>query len=418
MEKLSPSDFYSASNRRIFEAMLSLEGKNSGFDPLTIQRELERTGDLESVGGPAYIASLFDGVARFSDIRAYVALIEDASLRRQLVKAGDVAIKAAYDKAETAAEQLNRAQKAICDVQARNSVASWHGAAELAYDALSRFEERAQRGQLITGLATGFLDFDCMTGGLQRKEMYVIGGRPKMGKTAFVGSLLVNVGLQEQNWKNGKPPVSAFFSLEMSKELVTDRMMASLSLVDLQRLKSGMLNDRDFRSLTDAARQMESIGLEVDDSAHLTPMMMRSKLRQIQQRRGGLDLVVVDYLQMMQPDRRSESTLREVSEVSRALKAISKEFSVPVVALASLSRKCEDRTDKRPMPSDLRESGNIEFDADLIAFLYRDAVYNQNAEPNLAELIVRMSRNSPVGTVNLLFRSGISRFDNLGGAYA
>lgn len=417
LEKLTPVDFYIPSNRRIFEAMLRLEGKGSEFDPLLIQRELESSGDLERVGGQVYIASLFDGVPRLSDVRPYVALIEGASLRRQLLHAGDLVMKSAYDFESSAEEQVSRAQKVVCDVQSRSNAASWVGAGELAYNAFVRIENRAADGRLITGLATGFTDFDYMTGGLQRKELYVVGGRPKMGKTAWVGSLLTNVGEAELNRRNDQPPISAFFSLEMSKELISERMLAGLSHVDLHRLKSGMVNANDFRALSLAVGRMESLGLEIDDSPALTPTMMRSKLRQIQQRRGGLDLVVVDYLQMMQPDKRYESTLREVSEVSRALKAVGKEFDVPVVALASLSRKCEERTDKRPIPSDLRESGSIESDADLIAFIYRDAVYNQNAEPNLAELIVRAHRNGPTGTVNLLFRGGISRFDNLERSY-
>lgn len=415
VEKLVPTDFLSPSNRRIFEAILKLEGESRGFDLLLIQTDLNNSADLERVGGPAYIASLFDGCPRFSDIRSYVDLVEDCAIRRKQITAGDIAIKAAYDFSEPAQAQLNHAQKVLCDIQSQSTAAQWSTSGDLAYQAICRIEERTQNGRLITGIATGFTDFDYMTCGLQPSELYVIGGRPKMGKTAWVASLLTNAAEDEANRRGGKPPVCAFFSLEMGKDLMTERMQAGLARVDLTRIKSGMVNKEDMRRLSEAADRMAFMNIEIDDSAKQTPMMIRAKLRQLKQRRGGLDLVIVDYLQMVQPDTRSESLVREVSEVTRGLKAIAKDFKVPVVALASLSRKCEERSDKRPVPSDLRESGNIESDADLIAFIYRDFVYNPNAEPNLAELIVRAQRNGPTGTVNLVFRGGISRFDSLEG---
>lgn len=417
VEKLMPSDFWFPSNRKIIEQMLALEGEGKPIEPSTIQRRLEAAGELTACGGPAYIASLLDGCPRFSDITNYVDRVEDAAMRRKQIVASNRAIEAAYDFSEPAQVQLNLAQKAICDIQTQSSVAKWYTSGDLAYEAVSRIEERMLDGRLITGIATGYTDFDYMTSGLQKTELYIIGGRPKMGKTAWVSSMLTNAAESDANRRNDQPPVCTFFSLEMSKEKMIERMMSGLSRVDGMRIKSGMLNKADIRALSEAANRLEAMRIEIDDSTKQTPMMIRSKLRQIQQKRGGLDLVVVDYLQMIQPDQRSDSVVREVSEVTRALKAIGKDFNVPVVALASLSRKCEERTDKRPVPSDLRESGNIESDADLIAFIYRDAVYNANAEPNVAELIVRANRNGPAGKVDLIFRGSISRFENMESNY-
>lgn len=413
VEKLTPADFYNPSNRRILQVMLALEGEGKPIDPLTIQRRLEATGDLSDCGGPAYIASLFDGVPRFSTITNYVDRVEDCSVRRKQIAAGNQAMQLAYDFEQPAQVQLNAAQKALCDIQTRDGGAKWIQTGEAAYDALTTIEARMEDGKLITGIATGFADFDFMTAGLQKSDLIVIGGRPKMGKTAFAGSLLTNAAEDQDNWQNGAPPVIAFFSLEMSRAQIVHRMLCSLAKVDMQRARSGMVNKSDLKALSEAAERLDAMRIEIDDSSHQTPTMIRSKLRQLQQRRGALNLVVVDYLQIVSPDKRSDSMVREVSEVSRALKAIAKDFNVPVVALASLSRKPEERADKRPVPSDLRESGNIEFDADLIAFLYRDAVYNENANPNEAELIVRMQRNGPVGTVPLVFRGGISWFGSL-----
>ncbi len=414
LEKLMPDDFLSPSNRKIFKAMLKLDGEDKGIDPLTLKAELEAIGELNNCGGPAYIASLFDGCPRFSDIRTYAGMVEDCSIRRKQITAGNLAIQRAYDFEESAQVQLNTAQKALCDIQTREGGAKWQTSGQSAYEALSQIEERMADGKLITGVATGFTDFDYKTGGLQKSDLIIIGGRPKMGKTALVGSLVTNAADSEHNRAaDGSRPVIGFFSLEMSRSQITHRMLCSLARVDMMRARSGAIIQSELRALMAAADRLEQMQIEIDDSATQTPMLIRSKLRQLQQRRGRLDLVVVDYLQMVQPDHRSESLVREVSEVTRGLKAIAKDFNVPVVALASLSRKPEERADKRPIASDLRESGNIESDADLIAFLYRDSVYNEHAEPNLAELIVRAQRNGPTGTVSLVFRGGISWFGNL-----
>lgn len=414
LETLSADDFFLPSNRKIFLAMLALEGKGSAIDPLTLSTELSAMGELDQVGGPAYIASLFDGCPRFSDIRSYAAMVEDCSIRRQQIAAGNLAIQRAYDFDQPAQVRLNEAQKMICDIHTREGGARWQTSGQSAYEALSKIEDRMVDGKIITGIATGFYDFDLMTGGLQPSDLIVIGGRPKMGKTAFVGSLVTNAAESEHNrTPEGNRPVIGFFSLEMSREQITHRMLCSLARVDMMRARSGAINQSELRALSEAALRLGEMEIEIDDASAQTPTMIRSKLRQLEQRRGRLDLVVVDYLQMVQPDHRSDSLVREVSEVVRGLKAIAKDFNVPVVALASLSRKPEERADKRPVASDLRESGNIESDADVIAFIYRDAVYNKHAEPNLAELIVRAQRNGPTGTVNLAFRGGISWFGNL-----
>ena len=418
VERLTPESFFFPSNRHIFTAMLALEGQGSAIDPLTLQNYLQGKELLAQVGGPVYIAGLCEGCPRYSNIQDYVAIVEDCAIRRQQIAAGNLAIQCAFDFEESAQHQLNRAQKLLCDIQTANGQARWFTSGESAYEALSVFEQRMIDGRMITGVATGFTEFDYMTGGLQPSDLYIIGGRPKMGKTAFVGSLMTNAAASPTNLSpTGEKPVIAFFSLEMSRQAITQRMLCSLAQVDMMRARSGMINQVELRRLNDAADQLDAMAIEIDDRPETTPTMMRAKLRQLQQRRGKVDLVIVDYLQMIQADVRGE-TIREVSENTRALKAIAKDFQVPVLALASLSRKPEDRADKRPVPSDLRESGNIESDADLIAFIYRDAVYNANAEPTLAELLVRMQRNGPTGTVELLFRGGISRFDNLGGNYA
>ena len=414
LEKLTPGDFFNPSNRKIFTAMLALDGEDAAIDPMTLQAKLGAAGDLTDCGGPAYIASLFDGVPRFSDIRSYAGFVEDCAIRRRQIAAGNLAIQCAYDFEESAQVQLNHAQKILCDIQTREGGAQWQSSGQSAYEALSQIEERMADGKLITGIATGFTDLDYMTGGLQRSDLIIIGGRPKMGKTALVGSLITNAAESDTNRApDGSGPVIGFFSLEMSRPQITHRMLCALARVDLMRARSGSINKSELRALAEAAERLEAMQIEIDDAAAQTPMMIRSKLRQLQQRRGRLDLVVVDYLQMVQPDHRSESLVREVSEVTRSLKAIAKDFHVPVIALASLSRKPEERADKRPVASDLRESGNIESDADVIAFIYRDHVYNENAEPNLAELLVRAQRNGPTGTVKLSFRGNISRFDNL-----
>ncbi len=413
IEKLKPADMYVPCNQKIYAKMIALAESGKAIDPLILQTALSADGDLESVGGPAYIASLFDGVPKFSNIGEYVSLVADCSLRRKQIHAGHLTMQLGLDEDVPAQEQLNRAQKIICDLQGTDARQRWYDAGEVGHSVLTAIEEHAQSGKFLTGIGTGFWDFDVMTGGLQKNDLIILGGRPSMGKTALVGGLALGAVESSANRADdGSRPVVGIFTLEMSKEQIVQRMQCSMANVDAMRARNGMLRKEDWRKLADATARLADLRLEIDDGSNLTPMVMRSRIRQLERRRGRVDLIILDYLQMMMADHRNESRVREVSEISRGLKAIAKDFGVPIVALASLSRKCEERTDKRPIPSDLRESGEIESDADVIAFLYRDCVYNANADPLKAELIIRKHRNGPTGVVDLQFRKEYARFEN------
>lgn len=417
MGDLRPRDFSVAAHRLIFGAMRQLAEEKQAINPTTVQEVLRARAELDRAGGPANVAALFDGVPRFSrveDIESYIRTIVDKSLRRRMITAGDAVIQLAYDEEHDAITQLAEAQRLVGELESSRATAEWQSIGALAREALRKAEEHQASGRRYTGICTGFYDLDAMTGGLQKGDLIIGGGRPGMGKSALAGGIATGASESPENLElcDGKP-VIAICALEMLGEQYAQRMACSWGRVDLLRLRGGLLTRDEWRRLAQAQDKLDQMRIEVDDRGGLTPLKLRTRLRQLKRARGRIDLVIVDYLQLMQSERSHTQRVHELKDVSNGLKQIALEFEVPLLALASLNRACESRTDKRPMMSDLRDCGELESDADAVVFVYRDSVYNPNTpSPNEAELIFRKQRNGPPGTVKLHFESQYARFDN------
>ena len=416
-EKIESDDFSLDSHRRIFLRMTELMDAQRAVDIVTLANELARYKERESVGGVAYLASLTEGLPRRPVIEEYIRIVKDKSLLRKLMLICSSAIARAADQGETALEVLGAAEAQLMEVSEKGLTGGFQSLDQIVQHSFGTIDNLYKQSREVTGLATDFTDFDRMTSGLQKGELIIIAARPSMGKTALAINIAQNAAINHQ-------AIVAVFSLEMSKESLLRRMLASQAWVDQQKLQKGFLGREDHDKLTNALGQLVESRLFIDDTAGISLSEMRAKARRLQQNAGGLDLIVVDYLQLMTATLPSsgkkgyENRTQEVSAISRGLKAVSKELNVPVVALSQLSRASERRgDDKRPMLSDLRESGSIEQDADVVAFIHRESYYNRDEEQSEAdraksEIILAKQRNGPTGTVHLNFISRFTRFDN------
>ncbi|ACO31684.1 MULTISPECIES: replicative DNA helicase [Acidobacterium] len=420
-EKISADDFAQSAHQRIFARMAELIDSGRPVDIVTLAEELARRKEIETIGGVAYIASLTEGLPRSLAIDEYVRIVKDKSLLRQIITISSNAITRAADQSEDALDVLNAAEGALLQVTERSISQGFASIPEIVRDSFGTIDNLYKEGREVTGLATHFEEFDKMTSGLQDSELIIIAARPSMGKTAWAINIAQNAAV-----KGGK--VVAVFSLEMSKESLLRRMLASEAMVDSQKIQKGFLLREDQEKLTMALERLAESRMFIDDTPGISLSEMRAKARRLRQQQGTLDLIVIDYLQLMTGTppggsgaKRYENRTQEVSAISRGLKALAKELKVPVIALSQLSRASEQRGgDKKPMLSDLRESGSIEQDADVVAFIHREAYYNrdENGQPDpetegKAEIIIAKQRNGPTGSVQLAYLSKCTRFDNL-----
>lgn len=416
-EKLDSEDFSLDSHRRIFLRMSELMNAQRAVDIVTLSHELARYKEVESVGGVAYLASLTEGLPRRPVIEEYIRIVKDKSLLRKLMGICSMAIARAADQSESALEVLGAAEAQLMEVSEKGIAHGFQSLDEIVQHSFGTIDNLYKQSREVTGLATDFTELDRMMSGLQKGELIIIAARPSMGKTALAINIAQNAAVKHN-------AIVAVFSLEMSKESLLRRMLASQAWVDQRKLQTGFLGREDHDKLQNALGQLVEARMFIDDSAGISLAEMRAKARRLKQTHGGLDLVIVDYLQLMSATvpssgkRNYENRTQEVSAISRGLKALAKELQVPVVALSQLSRASERRgDDKRPMLSDLRESGSIEQDADVVAFIHREAYYNRDEEMSEAdraksEIILAKQRNGPTGSVHLNFISRFTRFDN------
>ncbi|ANA40838.1 replicative DNA helicase [Geobacter anodireducens] len=416
LELIEADDFYRESHRKIFRAMIDLSNRSEPCDLITLTDMLKRKGELDEVGGGAYLATLVDYVPTAANIAYYCRIVKEKSVTRRLITAATDIVTRGYDEETTVDELLDGAQKTIFEISENKLRPAFTPVGTILKDTFKRIETLYEKKEHVTGVPTGFYDLDKMTAGFQPGDLIIIAGRPSMGKTAFS----LNIAQYAAAHADSPLPV-AVFSLEMSKESLVMRLLCSESRVDASRLRTGHLVDTDWHKLTHGADKLAKARLYIDDTPAIPVLEMRAKARRLKAE-NGLGMIVVDYLQLMRGSSQ-ESRQQEISEISRSLKALAKELEVPVVALSQLNRSLESRTDKRPMMSDLRESGAIEQDADVIMFVYRDAVYCDDCKKRDgsctkghekdAEIIIGKQRNGPIGSVNLLFNGEFTKFENL-----
>ena len=415
-EYVDDTMFYREGHRRIFRAMVAVTERGDVVDPLTLADELGRRGELEASGGRDYIGFLVDAVPTAANVEYHAKIVREKALLRRLIEVSTAIVSEAFEGRTTAADLIDEAESRIFQVSQDQGNPGFTRIKELLWPAMERIEAVSREGRTVTGVPTGFRDLDEMTSGFQPSDLVIVAARPSMGKTAFTLNIAQHVAIEHS------VPV-AFFSLEMSKDSLVQRMLTSEARIDAQKLRTGKLRDDDFPRLARAAGILSHAPIYIDDTPGITILEMRSKARRLKAD-VGIGLVVVDYLQLMSGPASSENRQQEVSQISRGLKALAKELSVPVVALSQLSRAVEQRAGSekgRPVLSDLRESGAIEQDADLIIFLFREEVYAERENGQLkdpavegkAEVIIGKQRNGPIGTVPLFFHKQYTRFENL-----
>ncbi|MCC7384787.1 MAG: replicative DNA helicase [Deltaproteobacteria bacterium] len=405
IEALQPDDFYRPAHQLIYRAMLDLVTRSEPVDNITLQAKLKGENQLEAVGGLAAIVELAEVVPTAAHIKHYAELVRDKATLRKLINASTQIATSAFEggRADDVLDQAERMVFDVSMVKARRGVAP---ISDIVKDAFRRIEILYEQKKEITGVATGFIDVDRMTAGLQPSDLIIVAGRPSMGKTSFAINMGSNAALREQTGV-------AIFSLEMSKEQLVMRMLCSEGRIDLARMRGGFLEESDWPKLAKAAGTLSEAPMFIDDSGSLSVLEVRAKCRRIAAEKG-LGLIIVDYLQLMRGSPNAQSREQEISEISRGLKSLAKELNVPVIALSQLNRSLEQRADKRPVLSDLRESGAIEQDADVIMFVYRDEVYEPKEENRgIAEIIIGKQRNGPIGTARAKFFHSYTRFDNL-----
>ncbi len=409
-DKVNEEDFYRRDHRLIFRATSELVEKGSPCDVVTLAEWLDKHGELDNAGGLAYLGALARDTPSAANIRAYADIVRERSVLRQLIRVGtDIANDAFQPDGRGSKELLETAEQAVFRIaeQGGRSQQGFVGLKQLLTGAVDRIDTLFQRDDPITGIATGYTEFDHKTAGLQPGDLIIVAGRPSMGKTSFAMNIAEHAAIR------GKQPV-AVFSMEMSGEQLAMRMMSSLGRIDQHKVRTGKLDDADWPRLTSAVSILAEAPMFIDDTPALTPTELRARARRLKREHGGLGLIVIDYLQLMQVSNSRENRATEISEISRNLKALAKELRVPVMALSQLNRSLEQRPNKRPVMSDLRESGAIEQDADLIIFIYRDEVYDQDSpDKGKAEIIIGKQRNGPIGSIDLAFLGQYTRFENL-----
>jgi len=402
---LQPDDFYIHRNQWIWHAFVSLHDRNEAIDIVTVTEELDQQGHLADIGGAAYITKLINNVPSSLHAEAYGHRVEETAIRRRMISAANEIAKLAYEENLALDTVMDGSEKAVFNVSERRLTRDLQPIRTVLSDYFDRIEELSQRDDALVGVPTGFFDIDRMLGGLQPSDLLIIAGRPGMGKTGFLLSALKNAALTHKKHV-------AVFSLEMSNEQLVQRLIAQETGINSTKLRSGQLAADEWLLFTQAIEVLTDTHIFLDDTPALTPLQLRTKCRRLHLE-YKLDLIVVDYLQLMTGDLRSNNRVQEVSDISRNLKILARELNVPVLAAAQLSRAVEQRSDKRPVLSDLRESGSLEQDADIVMFIYRPEVYEEDtAFQNLAEIIVAKHRNGPTGDVQLVFRKGLAKFEN------
>ncbi|MCH8499176.1 MAG: replicative DNA helicase [Marinobacter sp.] len=410
-EIITAGDFYRQDHRLIFGAVERLAAESEPLDVVTLSEFLERAGDIEAAGGLSYLAELAEKTPGAANIQAYATIVRERSVLRQLIEvSGNIAESAFNPQGRNSDELLDEAERNVFKI-AESRTKEGTGPQKInpiLTKALGRIEELFESGDAITGLTTGFRDLDAQTSGMQPADLIIVAGRPSMGKTTFAMNIVENALIS-----SGRPVL--VFSMEMPSDSIVMRMLSSLGRIDQTRMRSGRLEEDDWPRLTSAVGLLKDKPLYIDDTAGLSPTELRSRARRVARENGGdLGLIMVDYLQLMRVPGNTEGRTAEISEISRSLKAIAKELNCPVVALSQLNRSLEQRPNKRPVNSDLRESGAIEQDADVIAFVYRDEVYNEDTpDKGIAEIIIGKQRNGPIGTVRLAFIGKYTKFEDL-----
>jgi replicative DNA helicase len=404
---LKPEAFYREQNRWIFQAILDLHHSEEPLDFVTLTEALRKREQLEDVGGEAYLISLLNAVPTSINARSYGRIVEAASVRRRLIKAAGTIANLAYDQDEDVNVVLDRAEQALFSISEERTTRDLVPVRDIARNYLDRIEELADRGDEMIGIPTGFSDIDRLLSGLNKSDLVIVAARPGMGKTSFQISMALHAGL-----RHGKRV--AIFNLEMSGEQLVQRMIAAETRIDSQRLRRGELHEKEWPLFYEAVGRLSETRIFIDDTPSITPLQLRTKSRRLYAEHG-LDLIMVDYLQLMQAERTNNNRVQEISEISRGLKGLARELDIPVVTASQLSRAVENRQDKRPQLSDLRDSGSIEQDADIVMFIYRDEYYNPETteRPNIAEVNVAKHRNGPTGVIDLYWHGKLATFRNL-----
>jgi len=411
IEKLKPEDFYREDNKQIFQAMFNLYSKDIPIDVVTVKSELVELGTFERVGGFEYVAELPDKVPTTSNVDRYIKIVQEKSMMRRLISMSNELISLGYDETEDVDNILDIAEKRIFALSQNKSEQSYFAMKDILYKSLEELEKLSRLNGSVTGLSTGFHELDLMTSGLHGSELIIVAARPAMGKSAFAINIATNSVM-----KNKKGAV--IFNLEMSKEQVANRILCSEALVDSNKLRTGKLESEDWVKIASTVSTLSEAEIYIDDTPGITAMEIRAKCRKLKMEKD-IGLVVIDYLQLISGSgKRGQSREQEISEISRALKILAKELDIPVIALSQLARSAEKRDDKRPMLSDLRESGAIEQDADIVTFLYRDDYYNPDSEEkNVAEVIIAKQRGGSTGTVKLAWLPEFTKFGDLDRRY-
>ncbi len=403
---LRPDAFYRAQNRWIYEAILDLSDRREPIDLITLTEEMRRREQLEEAGGEGYIIGLINAVPTSINARSYGKLVEAASIRRKMIAAAGTIANLAYDEAEDVNVVIDRAEQTLFSISEERTTRDLVPIKQIARDYLERIEELNARGEDVIGVPTGFVDLDRLLGGLNKSDLLIVAARPGMGKTALQNSIALTAAT-----RYGKR--IAIFNLEMSGEQLVQRMIAAETRIDSQRLRRGDLHDHEWPIFMEAVGRLSETRIFIDDTPSITPLQLRTKCRRLYAEHG-LDLVMIDYLQLMQAERSTNNRVHEISEISRSLKGLARELDVPVLAAAQLSRAVEQRSEKRPLLSDLRDSGSIEQDADIVMFIYREDMVKENTDrKNIADVIVAKHRNGPTDTVPLYFDKALTRFADL-----
>lgn len=408
---IKADDFYFRNHEIIYDAMVDLYDRATPIDTVTVHQYLSDKNLLDEAGGAVYLADLGNNVPFLENIEHYGRIIEEKSILRKLIQAATTIAQTGYSGDNEVAELLDSAERKIFEVSQRKVGKAFAQIKDVLPETVDRIEKLSKERGKVTGIPTGYSELDRMTSGFQKSDLIILAARPSVGKTAFALNIAQNIGVHTEE-------TVAIFSLEMSKEQLVQRMLSAESHVDSQRLRTGQLLDDEWPRLTQGMSQLSKAKIFIDDSAMMTVMEMRAKLRRLQSEHG-LGIVIIDYLQLMHSHRRSENRQQEISEISRGLKALARELNVPVIALSQLSRSIEQRSNKKPLLSDIRESGSIEQDADIVGFLSREDYQNDEAEENkIIEVIIAKHRNGPIGEVQLLFLKEINRFVNLDQAHS